>query len=117
MNLVPVVPNFRWSPAQPLPKTRLWAECEEQQAFRKGFVESCYCMGSRWALGQIQPTEFTPADLTILRAYERDRINCATPERPTRLAAIMGLTETALEENRRNTLASVRDWLANPKDA
>lgn len=86
--------------ATPLRNTRLWELCERESAFKKGFKES----GVRWNSGQTETDDFTANDLTILRAYEWDRINFTDPKRRKRIAEMMGVTEDELCEIRRRTL-------------
>ncbi len=86
--------------AIPLRHTRLWELCEKTDAFKTGFE-----VGEiRWSTGQIATDQFNPDDLTILRAYEWDRINFSQPERRARTAAMMGVSEEELWTIRRTTL-------------
>ena len=55
-----------------------------------------------WRYGQITSPEWTPKDISILRAYEWDRINFA-PERMDRLMAITGATRMELNTMRKKT--------------
>jgi radical SAM superfamily enzyme YgiQ (UPF0313 family) len=89
--------------AVPLRKTKLWALCEKEKCFKKGFSES----GVRWSAGQIETKDFTANDLTILRAYEWDRINFSDPQKRRRTAEMMGISEDELLEIRRRTLRNV----------
>ncbi len=88
--------------AIPLRHTRLWNLCVETNSFRKGFTPD----GARWNEGQIETDEFTARDLSILRAYEWDRINFATPEKRKRIAQRMHIGESELDEIRRKTRAA-----------
>lgn len=88
--------------AIPLRNTKLWELCEKEGAFKKDFRES----DVRWSTGQIETDEFSANDLTILRAYEWDRINFTNPEKRKRTAAMMGITEEELYEIRRRTLSN-----------
>ena len=86
--------------AIPLRHTRLWELCEKTGAFKSGFD-----VGEiRWSTGQIATDQFNPDDLTILRAYEWDRINFSLPEKRSRTAAMMGISEEELWTIRRTTL-------------
>lgn len=86
--------------AIPLRHTRLWELCEKTGAFKAGFD-----VGEiRWSTGQIATDQFNPDDLTILRAYEWDRINFSRPEKRARTAAMMGVSEEELWTIRRKTL-------------
>jgi radical SAM superfamily enzyme YgiQ (UPF0313 family) len=84
----------------PLRNTELWELCEKEGAFKKDFEESKV----RWGLGQTETHEFSANDLTILQAYEWDRINFTSPEKRQRTAARMGITEEELNDIRRKTL-------------
>ena len=86
--------------AIPLRNTKLWELCEKEGIFKKGFTGS----DVRWSSGQIETSEFSANDLTILRAYEWERINFSDPEKRRRTAKIMGITEVELSRIRRKTL-------------
>ena len=86
--------------AIPLRNTKLWDLCIEYDAFKKDFKGK----DIRWSQGQIETKEFSSNDLTVLRAYEWDRINFTSKEKRARTAAIMGITEEELYEIRKNTL-------------
>lgn len=88
--------------AIPLYRTRLWEVAKE----RGMLLENT---STNWNCGQICSSEFSPEDLTILRAYEWDRINFATPEKCASIAAMMQISEEALEQTRRKT----RDRIAS----
>ncbi len=60
-----------------------------------------------WRYGQIASAEWTPKDISILRAYEWDRINFA-PHKIERLLEISGATVRELDAMRKKT----RDCLA-----
>lgn len=94
--------------AIPLRHTRLWDLCERTGAFRQGFRQD----DIRWSVGQIESTEFRSEDLTILRAYEWDRINFTDPEKRRRTAAMMNVEESELLEIRRRTLLGAQARLA-----
>jgi len=89
--------------AIPLKHTRLWDLCVKEGAFRKGFEQSKI----RWSVGQIQGKEFSCHDLTILRAYEWDRINFSSSEKHKKTARMMHITEEELFQIRRETLLNV----------
>ena len=55
-----------------------------------------------WRFGQIKSEEWTPQDISILRAYEWDRINFSK-ERIARTAALWGLTPAELKDIRKKT--------------
>ncbi len=83
--------------AVPLPRTKLWDLCEKEKAFRgNGHFQ--------WSKGNIETREFTANDLTILRAYEWDRINFSDTEKRERTQKMMGVTEGELNDIRKGTL-------------
>lgn len=88
--------------AVPLKDTRLWDLCEKEKAFRKGYAED----KKRWSTGQIETEYFSADDLTILRAYEWDRINFTDSKKRQQTAEVMGITEKELLEIRRETLCN-----------
>ena len=86
--------------AIPLRKTELWELCVKHKAFKRSFnVEKI-----RWSSGQIESQEFNSNDLTILRAYEWDRINFTDSRKRQRTALEMGVTENDLFKIRKKTL-------------
>jgi len=95
--------------AIPLRHTRLWELCERENAFKQCFSES----GVKWNTGQIETKDFSSADLTILRAYEWDRINFADPAKRERTAQVMGVTQDELLSIRRDTLRAALDVIRN----
>lgn len=84
----------------PLPKTRLWELCEKENSFKEKFSHEKV----RWNVGQIETKDFTARDLTILRAYEWDRINFSDPGKCKLTAEMMDITEEELLQVRRKTL-------------
>ena len=90
--------------AIPLRNTKLWDLCEKEGIFKKGFRES----DVRWSTGQIETDEFKANDLSILRAYEWDRLNFTDSKKRLRTAKMMGLTEEELLKIRRKTLTDLR---------
>jgi len=56
-----------------------------------------------WRYGQIRSDEWTPKDISILRAYEWDRINFGTAERRKRVAEIWGFSVEEMAEIRKRT--------------
>jgi anaerobic magnesium-protoporphyrin IX monomethyl ester cyclase len=87
--------------AMPLRNTRLWKMCEEQDAFKKDFTGNV-----QWNKGQIETKDFTANDLTILRAFEWDRINFSDANKRRRTCQMMGITEEELLKIRRETILS-----------
>jgi len=83
--------------AVPLPHTRLWDLCEKENAF----------IGNgdfKWSRGNIETKDFTANDLTILRAYEWDRINFSDSVKRERTMKMMGIDEKELNDIRKGTL-------------
>jgi len=94
--------------ATPLPHTKLWQLCEQEKCFKKGFKQSEIC----WDTGQTETKDFTCKDLTILRAYEWDRINFTDSKKRNRTAKMMGISEEELLEIRRRTLNRITSTAA-----
>lgn len=88
--------------AIPLRHTRLWDLCEATGSFTKDFDQ----MNISWNAGQISSAHFSSRELTLLRAYEWDRINFATPEKRTKIRDMMRVTDEELEDIRKQTRAS-----------
>ncbi|MBF0518524.1 MAG: radical SAM protein [Nitrospirae bacterium] len=86
--------------AIPLRNTRLWDLSVETGALKTNFNQP----DIRWSNGQLETDEFTANDLTILRAYEWDRINFTDPAKRKRAAEMMKITEEKLLMIRRDTL-------------
>ncbi len=86
--------------AMPLPKTKLWHLCAENKCFKYDFSKQSL----RWNLGQIETDQFAAGDITILRAYEWDRINFSSPKKRERTAERMKITEQELWKIRKDTL-------------
>lgn len=84
----------------PLPKTRLWELCKKEGTLKEGFDDAKL----RWSIGQTKGEQFTPSDLTVLRAYEWDRINFTDPQKRKRTAEMLAVTEEELFTIRRSTL-------------
>lgn len=87
--------------AMPLRNTRLWDMCEKEGAFKKGFTGTV-----QWSQGQIETEHFKADDLTVLRAYEWDRINFTDENKRRLTCKMMGISEQELLEIRRKTLSS-----------
>ena len=60
-----------------------------------------------WRYGRIRTSEFTPKDISILRAYEWDRINFTDSEKRKKTAIMMGITVKELNKIRKNTRNSI----------
>lgn len=86
--------------AAPFPGTRL-----HELAVRTGALPADFDMDQvAWGKSVMATDEFTPDQLRILRAFEWDRINFATPEKRAKLARMMGLSEEELDRIRRKTI-------------
>ncbi len=85
--------------AVPLPGTRLYKMALQENALTKGFDPE----NVNWRNGCIETDEFSTRDLTILRAYEWDRINFSTKEKIKRTADMMGITVNELNKIRKNS--------------
>ena len=90
--------------AIPLHKTRLWDLCLKENAFKRQYNH--FAEHSSWSTGQIETKDFSPHDLTILRAYEWDRINFSSPGKRKKTAAMINITEQELLSVRRETLTN-----------
>jgi len=62
-----------------------------------------------WSTSKILSDEWTVDDLTIMRAYEWERINFSTPVKRARVATMMGISVEDLDQLRKNTFASAID--------
>jgi len=91
--------------AIPLTKTRLWNLCVEHGLLKKNFDRNKIS----WHVGQQESQEFSSNDLTILRAYEWDRINFTSKEKRTKTATMMNISEHELFTIRRNTLINAQN--------
>ena len=88
--------------ATPLPKTDLYHIAKDQQLLPNDFsFTDPQFFG--YAQGFITTDEFSPFELSVLRAFEWDRINFSTPEKATRVQKLYQVTEAQLNEHRRNT--------------
>lgn len=95
--------------AMPLRHTRLWELCLQHGAFKEGFELS----NMSWYVGQIETKEFSSNSLSILRAYEWDRINFTSPDKRRKIAKMMGIDEDELKEIRRETFKKVISQIQN----
>jgi threonine synthase len=91
--------------AVPLPDTRLYQMAKEQNALVEGFDAE----NINWRNSTIETDEFTARDMSILRAYEWDRINFSTYEKRKRTADMMGISVQELDEIRKNTRRALND--------
>lgn len=65
-----------------------------------------------WGQATITTEEFDAAELTVLRAFEWDRINFTNPEKRERIARMMGITLDELQDIRRRTRKTAIDKMA-----
>jgi len=89
--------------AVPLKGTKLWemaTAARAQDGPAKDFEVE-------WRFSQISTDEWTAQDISILRAYEWDRVNFATPEKRRRVAEIWGLSEDEMRALRKQTRDAV----------
>jgi anaerobic magnesium-protoporphyrin IX monomethyl ester cyclase len=88
--------------ATPLPKTDLYRICCEQKLLPEDFSffdERFFGYGQ----GFISTEEFTPFELSVLRAFEWDRINFKNLEKTKKIAQMMGMDIETLKEHRKKT--------------
>lgn len=90
---------IRFVPAIPLRHTRLWEICETSNAFMDGFDPN----DALWYKGYIKSPHFDSKEITLLAAYEWDRINFSSPERTHRIANVLGACMDEVQEMRRET--------------
>ena len=70
-------------------------------------IKETYDADSMWTVGGlIKSKEWTADDLTILRAYEWNRINFSNPKKLERTAKQMGITVEELNKIRKRTLTN-----------
>lgn len=84
----------------PLRNTRIWDLCKETNSFKPGFNPSLV----QWDTGQTCSESFSADDLTILRAFEWDRINFTKLSKRERIAEAMKITLDELHDIRRRTI-------------
>jgi anaerobic magnesium-protoporphyrin IX monomethyl ester cyclase len=85
--------------AVPLKGTKMWDMAEELDAFDI----SPDLLEVNWRIGQIKSDEWSSKDVSILRAYEWDRINFTNPKIRKRVADIWGMEESEISEIRKAT--------------
>ena len=98
--------------AMPLHNTELWRLCEKHGAFKEGFSEKDY-----WSSGQIETKEFSPGDISILRAYEWERLNFDTQAKIKKTAQMMDITIEELNAIRKRTLLNARLSVSSSNDS
>lgn len=65
-----------------------------------------------WSISRVKSAEWTTEDITILRAYEWERINFRTQAKRDKLTRMMNISVEDLDGLRRNTFRSVKDNLS-----
>jgi len=60
-----------------------------------------------WRFSQIKSDDWSSSDISILRAYEWDRINFGTPERRKKMTELWGLNDADLADIRKKTRDAV----------
>jgi len=89
--------------AVPLKGTKMW-----DSAVRLGVLDKEEDdISVDWRYGQISSDEWTAKDVSILRAYEWDRINFSTPEKREKVAKIWGLSLDEMKQIRKKTRDSL----------
>lgn len=89
--------------AVPLKGTKMWDMALELEAMDlpsgAGILD--------WRYSQITSDEWTAEDVSILRAYEWDRVNFATAEKRRTVATMWGVSEEEIERIRKSTRDAV----------
>jgi radical SAM superfamily enzyme YgiQ (UPF0313 family) len=85
--------------AIPLKKTKLWDMAVSLNAFTRDISE----IEVDTRFGQLKGKDWTPKDVTILRAYEWDRINFGTVQKRKLMEKIWHLSEEELKTIRKDT--------------
>ena len=93
--------------AIPLKNTEMYNQAKEKNLIKKSHSESVWTSG-----GMLETDEFSSEDLTILRAYEWERINFTNFEKRKNTADRMGITLIELKEIRKRTLQNARNKVA-----
>jgi radical SAM superfamily enzyme YgiQ (UPF0313 family) len=89
--------------AVPLPKTDLFKLAIESKCIDENFDSKTI----DWKHAIIQTDQFSKKDISILRAYEWDRINFTNPDKRCKIAKIMEISEEELLLIRRRSLDSL----------
>ncbi|MBF0269677.1 MAG: radical SAM protein [Alphaproteobacteria bacterium] len=85
--------------ATPYPGTKLF-----DMAVSGGYLPEDFSFDDiAWGQASFQTEEFSKAELTVLRAFEWDRINFSNADRCREIARMMGIGEDRLAEIRRST--------------
>ena len=76
-------------------------------AISKGVLDTDDHIFMDWRHGQISSDEWTSNDISIIRAYEWDRVNFSTKEKRKRISEIWNLNEEQLQDIRKKTRDAV----------
>ena len=80
-------------------------------------IHETYDADSAWSVGGlIKSDEWTADDLTILRAYEWDRINFSDPKKLARTAKQIQITVEELNKIRERTRKNALDAISNRQE-
>ncbi|SVD77127.1 uncharacterized protein METZ01_LOCUS429981, partial [marine metagenome] len=93
--------------AIPLKNTVMYEMAKSQGALKKEKSENIWSSG-----GMLNTDEFNSEDLTILRAYEWERINFTDPIRRKKIADRMQITLDELSVIRKRTISNARKKIA-----
>ena len=98
--------------AIPLRNTEMYDLAERTNSI----IQETYDADSMWSVGGlIKSKEWNEDDLTILRAYEWDRINFSKPEKLKKIAKRMAITVEELNQIRRRTLSNAVKAISSRK--
>ena len=100
--------------AIPLRNTEMYDLAERTNSI----IKETYDADSMWSVGGlIKSKEWTANDLTILRAYEWDRINFSNPKKLKRIADRMAITVEELNQIRKRTLNNAIKAISSRDDS
>lgn len=95
--------------AMPLRHTELY-----NVAYEHGYLSDDFSFRDmKWGFGEIETEEFSVFDVSVLRAYEWDRINFSSDKKIERVANIMGITKDEIERIRKETRKKIALWNRN----
>jgi radical SAM superfamily enzyme YgiQ (UPF0313 family) len=94
--------------AIPLKNTPMYDMAKEIGALKNETVDSVWTSG-----GMLETEEFSSNDLTILRAYEWERINFTDPFKTKKIAERMGVSIDELDSIRRRTRENARKQISD----
>lgn len=97
----------------PLRHTKVWDMCVELDLIPAEASDSEFS----WNFGNLTCAEFTAEELSVLRAFEWDRINFSSLEKRRRTAEMMRISLEELDEIRRNTRRNACRRLSKAGDA